>query len=417
MNLKNRKAKSAQNERGAALVSVLFISMLLVVTGGALVLATGLSTRTAVDATAEMQAYYAAESGLQDALNVLRGNVNPVNGMPANSKIDFLKAITANQSNRSNDHTGKTHLSGWLNYTYNDADGNPDRVALTDNYTPLTGLAYSVEVSDPDAAITPANTEPERLLLRVRGFGPKNAEKHLELIVKRTNFDYAPPAMLLMRSADDCSAMHFTIGDSNPKDYSGHDRSGSSILPSFGAVCDSDTTMEVNSDTKNTVANPKAQTFTNPSLPPWLRSADDARAFLTEQQTNAISQGRYFTSWDGYSGSAANPAFTFVDGDCVLDGGGGLLIVTGNLTLHGNPDFEGLILVLGNGHVTRDGGGNGDIYGAISVAKFPTNASGGFQAPYFDTSGGGTSLMQYDSSAIRKALNLSSPSVQGVHEQ
>jgi type II secretory pathway component PulK len=60
MNLKNRKAKSAQNERGAALVSVLFISMLLVVTGGALVLATGLSTRTAVDATAEMQAYYAA---------------------------------------------------------------------------------------------------------------------------------------------------------------------------------------------------------------------------------------------------------------------------------------------------------------------------------------------------------------------
>jgi hypothetical protein len=101
----------------------------------------------------------------------------------------------------------------------------------------------------------------------------------------------------------------------------------------------------------------------------------------------------------------------------VLDGGGGLLIVTGNLTLHGNPDFEGLILVLGNGHVTRDGGGNGDIYGAISVAKFPTNASGGFQAPYFDTSGGGTSLMQYDSSAIRKALNLSSPSVQGVHEQ
>jgi hypothetical protein len=223
--------------------------------------------------------------------------------------------------------------------------------------------------------------------------------------------------MLLMRSAEDCSAVHFTIGDSHPKDYSGHDRSGSSILPSFGAVCDSDTTIEVNSDDKNTVANPKAQTLTNSQLPPWLRSADEARAFLVEQKENAKNQGRYFTSFAGYSGSAADPAFTFVDGDCVLDGGGGLLIVTGNLTLNGNPNFEGLILVLGGGHVERNGGGNGDIYGALSIAKFNANGNGGFQTPYFDTSGGGTSLMQYDSDAVRKALNISGPRALGFHEQ
>jgi hypothetical protein len=169
-------------------------------------------------------------------------------------------------------------------------DGNPDRVALTDNYTPLTGLAYSVEGQRSGCGDHAGQYRARTAVAaRVRGFGPKNAEKHLELIVKRTNFDYAPPAMLLMRSADDCSAMHFTIGDSNPKDYSGHDRSGSSILPSFGAVCDSDTTMEVNSDDKNTVANPKAQTFTNPSLPPWLRSADDARA-VPDRTTNERNQ-------------------------------------------------------------------------------------------------------------------------------
>jgi hypothetical protein len=94
-----------------------------------------------------------------------------------------------------------------------------------------------------------------------------------------------------------------------------------------------------------------------------------------------------------------------------------LLIVTGNLTLNGNPSFEGLILVLGGGHVIRNGGGNGDIYGAISVAKFNVNGNGGFQAPYFDTSGGGNSLMQYDSDAVRKALNISGPRALGVHEQ
>jgi hypothetical protein len=415
----------SRQERGAALITVLMISTLLVATGGALVLVTGLSTRTVIDETAEMQAYYSAETGLQDTLNVLRGNVDPRGAMPNNTQISFRNAVNRSTANIPGDNgptcgvddpTSVCRLSGWLNYNYTSTGSRPDRVALTANYSPLNGLAYSVEISDPDQ--TPIATgEPPRLLVRVKGYGPKGAEKRLELIVSRTNFDYAPPAMLLMRSAEDCSAVHFTIGDSHPKYYSGHDRSGSSILPSFGAVCDSDTTTEVNSDDKNTVSDPKAQTFGNSSLPPWLRSSDEARAFLAEEKANAINQGRYFTSWDGYSGSAADPVFTFVDGDCVLDGGGGLLIVTGNLTLNGNPSFEGLILVLGGGHVIRNGGGNGDIYGAISVAKFNVNGNGGFQAPYFDTSGGGNSLMQYDSDAVRKALNISGPRALGVHEQ
>jgi len=420
-----RIQESWKQERGAALITVLMISTLMLAAGGALVLVTGLSTRTAIDQTAEMQAYYSAETGLQDTLNVLRGNVNPRAAMSPTTKISFRNAISRFTANvpgdngpdcKPNDPDNVCRLSGWLVYNYASTGNNPDRVALTANYSPLNGLAYSVEISDPDQTALAAG-EPSRLLVRVKGYGPKGAEKHLELIVNRTNFDYAPPAMLLMRGAEDCNGMHFSIGDSHPKDYSGHDRSGSSILPSFGATCDADTTTEFNSDDKNTVTNPKAQTFGNSSLPPWLRSADEARAFLEDQKANAIDQGRYFTSYDGVSGSASAPAFTFVDGDCVLDGGGGLLIVTGTLTLNGNPNFEGLILVMGNGRVIRNGGGNGDIYGAISVAKFPTNGNGGFQAPYFDTSGGGTSLMQYDSDAIRKALNVSGPRVMGVHEQ
>jgi len=419
------RIQQSRQERGAALITVLLVSTLLCATGGALVLVTGLSTRTSIDETAEMQAYHSAEAGVQDTLNVLRGNMNPRGSLAANTKINFRRAIDptfantsgdAGPSCRANDPASVCRLSGWLNYNYSSTGGTSDRVALTANYSPLNGLAYSVQVSDPD--LTPiANGEPSRLLVRVSGYGPKGAEKRLELIVSRSNFDYAPPAMLLMRGAEDCSAVHFTIGDSHPKDYSGHDRAGSSILPSFGATCDSDTTIEVNSDDKNTVANPKAQTFGNPSLPPWLRSAPEARLFVADQKESAKNQGRYFTSFDGYSGSATDPAFTFVDGDCVLDGGGGLLIVTGNLTLNGNPSFEGLILVLGGGHVERNGGGNGDIYGAVSVAKFDMNGNGGFQTPYFDTSGGGNSLMQYDSDAVRRALNVSGPRALGIHEQ
>lgn len=411
-----------RDERGAALLTVLMISALLLSTGGALLLVSSMAMRTAVDSTAEMQAYYAAESGMQSTLNVLRGNVAPNASLPEGTKIGFRGAMTTSSSNAPSDTSPTARLSGWLNYDYTPTgESAPDRVTLSSSYTPTTGLAYSVAVTDPDN--TPvASGEPTRLLLRVTGYGPKGAVKKLELLVKRTTFDYVPASMLLMRGADDCTPMTFTsemdfsIGNSNAKEYSGHDRVSSAILPTFGATCNADRDVEIAADGKDTAAAPKAETVSNSSLPPWLRSASEARAFLADQRASAIGQGRYFTSFSGNSGSASSPAFTFVDGDCSLGGGGGLLIVTGNLTMSGNPSFSGLILVLGGGHVQRNGGGNGDILGAVIVAKFDANGSGGFEAPVFDTNGGGNSLMQYDSAAVRAALNVVGPRTLGFHE-
>jgi Tfp pilus assembly protein PilX len=403
-----------KRQQGAALVTVLLISTLLLAMGGTLILVTSLSARTAMDATAEMQAYYSAEAGMQDAMNVLRGNVAPNAAMPAGTKISFRNAITASKSNLPGDNSTSFRLSGWLNYNYTSSgQSSADRVGLTPSYNPTNGLAYSVTVSDPDS-IPVATGEPNRLVVRVSGYGPKGAQKRLELVVNRSNFNYAPPAMLMMVGANDCSAMTFTIGQSNAKDYSGHDATGTGVLPAFGSTCNGDHTIELNSDGKETVDEPKAQNVGNSDLPPWLRSADEARAFLADQKSNAITQGRYFTSFSGNSGSSTDPAFTFVDGDATLDGGAGLLIVTGNLTMSGNPSFNGLILVLGNGHVERNGGGNGDIMGAVVVARF--NSTGGFLQPFFDTNGGGNSTMQYDSNALRQALNVSGPRVMGVHE-
>jgi hypothetical protein len=402
------------SERGAALLTVLCLATLLLAIGGVLILVTSTATRTAIDSTAEMQAYYSAEAGIQDALNVLRGNIAPNASMPSGTKINFRYAITPADSNLASDTTGVARMSGWLNYNYTPTGAaNPDRVAITADYTPSTGLAYAISVSDPDN--TPvASGEPVRLMLRVVGYGPKGAVKQMDLVIKRTNFDYIPPAMLMMRGSENGTPVTFTIGDSEPKTYSGHDNAGTGILPTFGATTDVDRDLEILADTKDTADDPKAGTFAINSLPPFLQSADLARSFVSDQKANAKSQGRYFTSFSGYSGSVATPAFTFVDGDCVLDGGAGLLIVTGNLELNGNPAFTGLILVLGGGSVNRDGGGNGDIYGAIAVAKF--NSTGGFLAASFETNGGGTSTMQYDSAAVRAALNVAGPKVLGVGE-
>ena len=107
---------------------------------------------------------------------------------------------------------------------------------------------------------------------------------------------------------------------------------------------------------------------------------------------------------------------TFVDGDCNLTGGSGLLVVTGDLEMGGNPNFSGVILVLGTGTVNRDGGGNGNVYGAMVVASFNRNGNSDFKAPAFNTNGGGASTMQYDSVAFSKAMGAAGVAVGGVRE-
>lgn len=115
-----------RGERGAALITVLFISLLVLTLASALILTTGMSATNAVSSTDEVQAYYAAEAGTQAALNVLRGNVAPT--------INFKSAVA------------NPDLSQWLTKNY--GTPNPDRITLG---LPANGMAYKIsEVSDPD---------------------------------------------------------------------------------------------------------------------------------------------------------------------------------------------------------------------------------------------------------------------------
>src|SRR5947209_9732611 len=86
-------------ERGAALVTAMLVAMLLLAAGGALVVTTGMTATNAVDATAEAQAYYAAEAGMQTVLSVLRRNVaSKPAGTTADRKSTRLNSSHANIS-------------------------------------------------------------------------------------------------------------------------------------------------------------------------------------------------------------------------------------------------------------------------------------------------------------------------------
>jgi hypothetical protein len=110
-----------------------------------LLVATTTSATNAISSTDEIQAYYAAEAGLQDALNVLRGNVvpHPNDG----TKMNFKNAINVGTSN--NPSSGVPQLSRWLVYDY--PANAPKRVTLSPSYTEADGMAYEITgVTDPD---------------------------------------------------------------------------------------------------------------------------------------------------------------------------------------------------------------------------------------------------------------------------
>jgi len=566
-NLNNRRA----GERGAALVTMLLLSVLLLGAGGALVMSTMMSANNSIGTTPEMQAYYVAESGMQSALNVLRGNVQPL--VTATDRMSFRTAIIPDISNGP-DNAGDLRLAGWLPYndrkdpsslvpvnigtfaggyritvenmdpnshivefetsgiieagdagasnqkTFGTAGGadeviirytgqaltkltpNPNNFPLTLDSAlgsfvierplsstqngvviPLTGFEITITQSLPWAATTtlegtfagvvntisttmqvtfdkvsvkadgttfalnvgggtvlnlaynvlptatviPARVtspDPKRLRLRSFGFGPQGAEKRLELMVNKENFEFDTPAGVTIRGADDCSPLTLATGNSGSKVYSGVDAAGKEPQRPAFAVTPCDQEEATNGLEKpDTISDPKIGILgdddTTPGTvetPSFLDSANKARAYLNNLQSKAQKLNRYFNSDSGttVNDSLNSPMFTFVDGDCTLKSGSGLLVVTGTLTMRGNTNFKGSIMVLGKGVVIRDGGGNGDILGGITIAAFGRTA-GGFTAATFTTNGGGNSTVQYHSAALANALG-SGTNVSGIRE-
>ena len=568
-NVKVKTNRKRAGERGAALVTMLLTSVLILGAGGALIMTTTMSATNSIGSTAEMQAYYASEAGMQSALNALRGNVKPL--IVATDRMSFRTAIIPSISNGGN--AGTSRLAGWLPYnnpsdanslvpvtigtitggyrvtvenmdpnshivrfqtsaTINNGDagasykktfgtvGGADEVTISysgqpgttltpnENTFPLTldsalgsftitrpltsiannvvipktGFEITITQSLPWAAtaylegtfegvvnlasttvkvtfdkasvkadgtnyalnlaggtkvlnlaytLSPGTTsipakvtspDPKRLLLKSYGFGPQGAQKRLELMVTKANFEFEVPAGVTFRGADDCTAMSFDTGSSGAKWYSGVDHAGvEAQRPAFAVTpCDEDD-AKAGIKKPDTVVDPEVGLLgdaeTTPGTvetPSFLENADRARAYLNALQAKAQSTGRYFGDGTKINDSVNSPMFTFVDGDCTLEGGSGFLVVTGTLTLKGNPSFKGAILVLGTGVLIRNGGGNGDIYGGITVAAFGRN-SGNFTKPTFQTNGGGDSTIQYDSAALKNAIG-SGQNVSGIRE-
>jgi hypothetical protein len=295
--------------------------------------------------------------------------------------------------------------------------------------------------------------EPARIRVVSTGFGPWGSRKTLEAIIQNNYFNgLGAPATLTLVGPPSASNGNFTFnpGNSNAMEYSGIDlATGSSdIIPPVGTTYPPDCSTNPCSDSNlNTVIDGFGDKMVNtvsgtPSnvngeVPQWLSSPaelDKTIHTLYETARNSYdptnSTGRVFTNTNPttWGDPATGTGITFCDGNCTLGpiAGGGILIVTGQLTLHGNFEWHGLIIVTGPDGILRTGGGGGLIQGNIVVAPYVNNSvagntnpptGAGFLAPKWDTQGGGSSEIRYNSDNQNSGLGALSNNVLGVVEK
>ena len=317
--------------------------------------------------------------------------------------------------------------------------GLPANVAIMG---PPQRYGYEATLNAGDNVITGTvgSPEPTRILVRSTGFGPRGAVKRLEAIVQKDFFNglTAPATLTLVgppSTASPATAFNFNPGSSNVTVYSGDDVVSTDIIPPIG------TTNPTNLDTvEASVSGEPPHPFNgtvvgSPSnvgseMPDWLGSPSNLDAAVRSLATVAQSSGRFFPSGvnpTSFGSNITGLGITFCDGNCTFTGnGGGIMVVTGKLTLHGNFSFNGLIIVTGQAGVDRSGGGNGTIQGNIVIAPYVgsriqdginPSSSATFLSPQYDLSGGGNSTVVYNSQSVAGGLVAVSNFVLGVVEK
>ncbi|HTH50475.1 MAG TPA: hypothetical protein VL501_00995 [Pyrinomonadaceae bacterium] len=359
---------------------------------------------------------------------------------------------------------------------------NGSRITLDLQANPSNGWGFVTTVLPPASpagyAGTPSNVggggnaiggtispfEPTRLLVRSTGYGPRGARKELQAIIQKNFFNgvTAPAALTLVgprTTSSPSSAFFFSAGQSSALTYSGFDAAAGAtdIIPAIGTT-DPDNLSCVEeyvanypqssgcSGTTGGGTNPFNGTVTgSPSnvtteMPTWLQTPSALDYQVHQFASVAQSSGRYFANGQTpatWGDMATGTGITFCDGDVTLGqdqgDGGGILVVTGTLTLQGSFNFNGMIIVTGPGGVARAGGGDGNVYGNMVVAPYvnprivddPAPADGVtydlpagiFLAPQYNMDGGGTSTLQFNSRSLSNGLTAVSNFVLGVMEK
>ncbi len=282
--------------------------------------------------------------------------------------------------------------------------------------------------------------EPTRLLLTSTGYGPRGSSKRLESIIQKDLFAglRAPSTLTLIgptHTITPPTTFTFNPGSSTTTGYSGHDTVSTDIIPPIG-TSNPDNLGDVEESVDGMPPHPfNGTVIGSPAdisgeTPDYLKSPAALDAVVRSLATIAQSSGRFYpngTTPPDFGNNTTGTGITFCDGNCTLSGdGGGILVVAGKLTFTGSFDFKGFIIVTGKDGVARSGGGNGSIEGNIVIAPYvgcriedgiTPALTDDFLSPQYDLSGGGNSIVVYNSATTASGMIAVSNFVLGVVEK
>ncbi len=376
-----------KEQKGIALVTALLFLLIVTILGVVTVNNSALGLKISANTKVSKQTFFVAEAGAEVARELLRAHMAA--GHNLSYELNQVKgadgvltdSLRASNFSVTDDipfiHTTSFGNGSYTVYLTNDAADGVNSVTDTNGIVTLTSLATGLDNSRAVVQITtklPMQDIPGAIVMA----GP-----NVTFDVPSSN-TFRISGVTMPAIAVTSTASQTTILNSIPADRTGN-YTGTGGTPSVQVV----------------------------TLPfPWdnITSLQNLYATLKSNADFTSPRNPGFTL-----GSETNMEIVVIDGDYSLTGtGGGILLVTGQLTLSGNFSYYGLLLAIGQGRVVRTGGGNGTLSGSIYLAKIDgpdgimNTADDVFGNPHLDWSGGGNSTTMFSSGTQEEALKLTS---------
>jgi hypothetical protein len=408
--------KALKNEDGFLLVAALVLLATLTMLGTTAYLLSSTDIKVGGGFRNSQQVFQVAQAGVERGREILRQtNANETTGADPtvfNSELIFYA------------QGGVPVTSGTMgNYSYT--------------------VALSNDASDPGGAFADSNN---KVLLTSTASGPNNTKAVVEISVSLP----PPPSSTPMSFPNNPGTISllgnsasFIGGNSNAKSMNGDDQCGAASPLPVVAVSAAGSLPGIQSSINGSKPKTYHTTVNGVSVDASTHMNDIAKTMTPAQMTSAgynlndaaslnqlvndiqalpqavtVADGAQSSDVPGGMGTAANQKIIVANGDFTLSpaqSSFGILVVKGTLTFNGNINHTGIIMVIGEGVMLRNGGGNGTISGAVWVANtagadgVPGTADDAMGASVLNTSGGGASNVQYCSSAVANALSLTAP--------
>jgi hypothetical protein len=423
-----------RTESGSALLMAMFMVVLLVTIGTALLFLGQNELSMARSTFDEAKAFQLAEAGVEAARMTLLGSAS-------DGFDDDLAAAAGGNSSLDLDparlratYSGLGVLSGLAG----DGDDTPIApLALLADADTARGYYAAYLTNDPVEGLSALHDVNQRVMITAIGVSQNRVSEVVQAIVEpRHPLPSVPTAALTLLGP----APVFDNGTSTTQSHTGEDcPAGGGIpglyVPIVGTTSDAaqqqvqddmhrPSTFVSGSltgeDTVGDLTDPSDPAMAQSGLPPVDPAWVDCHS-LKDMVLDLIAGADYYCDTDSATCTlpAGHPGEVLVvDGDATAGAfSAGILVVTGQLTYSGSSAWNGIVLVVGEGRLHRSSGGSGQSAGAVIVANIDPTPSGpnadkgdwcdsDFGPAEYTAGGGGNSSISYCSATVESANPL-----------